>query len=153
MLQNRDTIKQWFQTGDYPTQQQFYDWIDSCLFSGEVAIADIAGLIEALQAKTDKSAFDSYVQGERIAFGGDGFYDIPQGFLLEKAIVLPGADSTIKIGNTNGAEDVLPEIPAAAANGEVLVLNLFAKNTRRIYINGLPANSFIIFLKRLIKTA
>lgn len=33
----RDTIKQWFETGDFPTQQQFWDWLDSYVHKDELA--------------------------------------------------------------------------------------------------------------------
>jgi hypothetical protein len=152
-VQTRDTLKQWFQTGDYPTQAQFYDLLDSMLLSGEVTLADVVNLVTTLQGKADKASFDAFYQGERIAYNANAVYVIPDGYLLEKMIVLPGVDANIRTGNTNGAEDVNPEYPFSAATGEVLVLNLYAKAARTIYINGLPAGSAIIYFKRLVKTA
>ena len=34
-VQGKSTIKSWFETGDYPTQEQFWDWIDSFLHVNE----------------------------------------------------------------------------------------------------------------------
>jgi len=151
--QSKDTVKQWFETGDYPTQQQFYDLFDSILWKNEAGINHIAGLIVALQNKVDRSAFEAFMLGERIAFNGSGYYDIPEGYLLEKIIVLPGVDANVQMGSFEYGDDLLPPIPVSEAHGDVQVLNLYAKVTRRIYFSGLPANSAIIFFKRKVKTA
>lgn len=150
-MATRDQVKQWFQTGDYPTQEQFWTLLDSVLFSGEVAITDIAGLLAALQAKADKSAFDSFEQGERLAFNSDGYYDIPQGYLLEKVIVLYATPGTLKIGTTAGGTEVLPVSNWTANDFDPITLDKYAKTTRRIFFGGLPSGTSIIFLKRLIK--
>lgn len=34
-IRSRDTLKQWFETGDYPSQEQFWDWIDSFVHKNE----------------------------------------------------------------------------------------------------------------------
>lgn len=34
-VQTRDQLKQWFETGDFPTQQQFWDWLDSYVHKNE----------------------------------------------------------------------------------------------------------------------
>lgn len=41
----KTTIKTFFQTGDYPTQQNFSDFIDSCLFLGEPTLQTVSGNI------------------------------------------------------------------------------------------------------------
>ena len=52
---SRDQIKQWFETGDYPTQAQFWAWIDSFLHLADtIGMDKIEGLISALQNKVQK---------------------------------------------------------------------------------------------------
>lgn len=34
-IQTRDQLKQWFETGDYPTQQHFWDWLDSFIHQND----------------------------------------------------------------------------------------------------------------------
>lgn len=149
----KDQVKQWFETGDYPTQVQFYDFFDSILWKGEAAIGDIQGLAAALAAKLSVTVFNNYEQGEKVHFDSDGYYDIPGTYLLEKVIIVPGEDAEIAIGNTDGGDELLFPQPMSAVNGEVVVLNLYAKAAvRRIYFSGLPAGSYIIFLKRKIKS-
>lgn len=50
-VQTRDTLKAFFETGDFPTQANFWDWLDSFIHASDlIAIAQIAGLQTALNA-------------------------------------------------------------------------------------------------------
>ena len=43
--QTREQLKSWFQTGDFPTQQQFWDWMDSFFHKEDgIEIANVNGL-------------------------------------------------------------------------------------------------------------
>lgn len=153
-----DTVKPWFETSDKPTQAQFWQLFAYLRFKDEaIAIADIAGLVSALANKAEKAALESFEQGERIEFNANGFYDIAEGYLLEKIIMLPGSDAAIDIGNTAGTGDIYSSSTfgsvVSAATGEVFVVNLYAKATRRIYFTNVPVGSVIIFLRRKIRTA
>lgn len=151
-MANRDTAKTWFETGDKPTQAQFATLFDWLLFIDEgIAIINVAGLTEALQGKMAKAEFDGYEQGERIEYNASGNYNLVQGSLLEKIILLPGADAEISIGTGLGTDDLMPAIPVTAAEGMVVSLDIYAKTAKTIYINGLPAGSAVVFLKRKIK--
>ena len=148
--QNRNTIKQWFETGDYPTQQQFWDFIESVLFPGEVGVNDINGLQGLLQNKGDKAELDSFQQGDRITFNADGFYDIPARYSLDKLIIEPTALINLKVGDTNGGQEIYPQ-QAVGVDGEQIVIHKYTKTGKRIYISGITATTDIIFLKRKIK--
>ncbi|MBE9468963.1 MAG: hypothetical protein IMY72_11690 [Bacteroidetes bacterium] len=53
--QTINTLKAWFQTADKPTQNQFWDWLDSFRHKDDnVLAADVDGLQELLDAKVDK---------------------------------------------------------------------------------------------------
>lgn len=58
-IRERNKLKGWFQTGAYPTQDQFWDWLDSFLHKTEdqVSMDNIAGLRTLLDAKADLEAF------------------------------------------------------------------------------------------------
>lgn len=151
-LQTRNTLKQYFQTGDYPTQQQFYDLIETMLLSGEVTINDIAGLTTALQAKADKSATDAFEGGAPQLFDADGYFDIPQGYVLEKVIVCYAQSGTLKIGTTAGGEEIMPATPYTVNDYNPITVDKYAKTaTIRIYFTGLPSGTKIHFLKRFLK--
>lgn len=62
-LQNRNRLKSWFETGDYPTQQQFWDLMDSYfhLTEDQLSIDNITGLRALLNAKADQEAIANHV--------------------------------------------------------------------------------------------
>jgi hypothetical protein len=148
----RDTVKPWFETGDKPTQAQFYQLFDYLRFLDDaIAMNNIADLVTTLAAKSEKSVTDAFEQGERITFEADGYYDIPAGYLLETAVIIPGSDTNISVGTTFAGNELIDTGAVTNAAGEAFVLNQFAKNTLRIYFTGLNAGSAITFLKRKIK--
>jgi len=52
-IKTRNEIKQWFETNDYPEQQQFWDWIDSFRHVSEMVPADkVEGISEMLEQVT-----------------------------------------------------------------------------------------------------
>ncbi|WP_343744212.1 hypothetical protein [Chitinophaga sp.] len=63
-IQSRNKLKSWFQTGAYPTQTQFWEWIDSFLHKAEdqIGIDNITGLRQLLAAKADQEAYTTLFQ-------------------------------------------------------------------------------------------
>lgn len=154
-MANRDTVKPWFQTGKKPTQTQFYQLFDWLFFNDDgIAMAAVAGLVAALNGKADQATFNSFYQGELITASANVIYNQLANFLIEKIIIIPGADAVIRIGTTNGGQEIMPDIAVTVADAQTYtqVINAFAIADRNIYINGVTANSKIIILKRLIKT-
>jgi hypothetical protein len=62
-IQDRNKLKGWFETGDYPTQQQFWDLIDSFFHKLEdtMDINSISGLRTLLNAKADYEQLQSHL--------------------------------------------------------------------------------------------
>lgn len=150
-VQSLNTLKAWFKTGKKPTQQQFYDLLESCI-NGAVAIGDIPGLSDLLAQKLDKVTFNAYEQGQSIDYDTHDYYTIPAGYLLEKFIPYYSADSYLKaslvaIGN-NEIADI--ELISAGWNRPVTV-DIVATADTNFYIDGIPAGSKIVFFKRKIK--
>lgn len=58
-IRERNNLKSWFQTGKYPTQDQFWDWIDSFVHKSEdqLNIDSIAGLRSLVDNKADLEAY------------------------------------------------------------------------------------------------
>jgi hypothetical protein len=47
MIRDKDTLKSWFVTGAYPTQQQFWDWMDSYIHQSDgIRFDDISGMAD-----------------------------------------------------------------------------------------------------------
>ncbi len=62
-IRERNNLKTWFQTGKYPTQDQFWDWIDSFVHKSEdkVDIDSIARLRSLLDNKADSGSIPGTV--------------------------------------------------------------------------------------------
>ena len=75
-------------------------------------------------------------------------------YLLEKVIIIPGADAVVRIGTTNGGQEIMNDtsITVADITSHTQIIDAFTQVDRNIYINGITANSKIIIIKRLIKT-
>lgn len=153
-MATKNQIKQWFETGDYPSQEQFWAWIDECLFSGEVAVADVAGLIELLQGKLDANQFDPFYRGDLVNANENYVYAQPANSIIEYIIIIPGADAAIRIGTTDGDEDIMVESNVVVNDPKTYPQILYAVTTeaRSLYINGIPNGSKIVIYKRPLKT-
>lgn len=152
----RDTVKPWFQTGDKPTQAQFYQLFDYLFFKDEgITMADVAGLVAALAGKASQAVFDDFQKGELIETSADVIYAQGANTLIEKIIIIPGADAAITIGTTNGGEEIMvsTNIEVTDYGTYPFIIDAFSAVDRNLYINGIPANSKIIILKRPLKIA
>jgi hypothetical protein len=87
--------------------------------------------------------------GTSIAYEVDGTYAIPAGSVLESVVILPGTNTSVKIGSTAGGEDVMPET-AVTTEGYMVVLNLFSRTGRTLYFTGLNAGSTIVFFQKTV---
>ncbi|WP_160711306.1 hypothetical protein [Chitinophaga solisilvae] len=65
-IQERNKLKSWFETGDYPTQQQFWDLIDSFFHKQEdtITINNVTGLRDLLNAKADYELLQGHLANE-----------------------------------------------------------------------------------------
>lgn len=62
-ITDRETVKKWFETGDKPTQTQFYNLFDSIWFKNEkIPSNNIDGLNQILISKVDRELFDRTIE-------------------------------------------------------------------------------------------
>lgn len=149
-MANKDTAKQWFETGDKPTQAQFWQVFDWLRWA-DVAIGmdQITGLETALLAKVNKSDYE----GNCIAYNADATYTIPAGYLLEKLIPYYGANGDMKASTVLMGDAEIVEVPELLLGwNQPVVLNIFAPVNTNLFLSGVPVGSKIVFLTRKIKT-
>lgn len=151
-----DAVKQWFVSKAKPTQTQFHTLFDYLRFKDDpLAISDIDGLITVLQGKVDLSVFNAAVLSlvvEELPVNGAEVLLIQPGHILEKIILLPVIDAVVKIGLSEGGEEILPEDVVSASSGEVVLTNIYsATTTTQVFLSGLPNESSIITFTRKIK--
>lgn len=152
-----DQVKQWFVSKAKPQQNQYHTLFDYLRFRDQpIPVGDVANLTVLLQGKLDVSVFENTVMSsvvQEIPWNADGAISLQAGYLLEKILLIPATSSPVKIGNSAGADDLLPETIVSQSTGEVVHLDAYAPVADRlIYISGLPPGSSIIVIKRKVKT-
>src|SRR4051812_28869953 len=108
----KNTVKQWFETADTPTQDQFYALFDSIRWLADgIDIADVNGLVNALQGKADTAtiqALQSVILPDVAIYHADFNVIIRAGRELEKIRFYPAANITLTVGTTNFGGELLP---------------------------------------------
>lgn len=105
-IQSLATIKSWFETGDYPTQQQFADAWDSFWHKQQAINGDnvfIGG--ETLVDFLNLYFYDAVPQVQTFS-SSTGTYEVAAKRTVHRICLLADANQTIKIGTTAGADDV-----------------------------------------------
>jgi hypothetical protein len=142
----RNILKTFFETGDKPTQQQFWDWHDSYWHKTDDAIPveNIDGLAEILDEKADKAT-----QSTVILPIGQAYYDMPTGSILEMLwFQLTTTTDGISVGTTAGADDVF-EAAGPDENGNILIAGLKPfKTVTRLFFTGVQPDTITIIYKR-----
>lgn len=106
--QPRATLKTWFETADKPTQQQFWDWLDSYFHKDDlIPAASIDGL-GTIPDQAEIDALSALVTPVEIVLSGSGTYLLPLKRLLV-AITFIGSGN-FKVGTSSGGEQIVPEI-------------------------------------------
>lgn len=144
-----DTVKPWFETGDFPTQAQFYQLFEWLRFRDQaIPMNEVSGLIDALNALA--LPLETY-----ITVDAEHSYNIPAGYALEQVWLVPVTNCTPYITSVGSSEegDIMPPDEAnevTVAQGAMWLLNLFTVAGKTITFKGLPIGSKIIIKKRKI---
>jgi hypothetical protein len=141
----KDTSKPWFETGDYPTQSQFWQTFDRIRWKDEpISMAEVEGLIAQLNAL---SRPDDVV----VCDGGPVLYTIPPGYkLVSIEICTPVGVAALQANFTFGATGVI--IPEMELSGpESFPVNILAAfSAKGLSITGLNTGTKVLFEKRKI---
>jgi hypothetical protein len=148
-MAHRDTVKPYFQTHDEPTQTQFYELFDKIRFIDDpIALADIAGLISALSGKLNTADYE----GQLVAYNAPATYVHSAGILLEKIIPFYGGVGSIFISRIGmGQSEIFLKDDMVGGWNNAIAVDIFSDADMNIYIDGIPAGSKILFLKRKLK--
>jgi hypothetical protein len=139
-VESRNQLKTYFQTGDFPTQAQFENFLDSYIHKQDgVAMVDVAGLVAALNGKATTAALE-LVSPKVLAAGADS-YQVPPGTMIFGFLVKNAA--TFGVGTAAGLDDIIPE-QAIGANYPCGPLMLYFDTLTTIYFKGVVAGSTII---------
>lgn len=144
-MANKDTSKLWFETGDFPTQEQFAQVFDWLRWKDEaIAINEITGLTSILNSlAAPVNEFTS---------NGPHIYTIPAGHVLEYVVVIPPSNCTVRLENEGTSEpgDIVPDHSVLASEGDIMVVHKLAITSRQVRLAGMPDNSKLVYVKRKI---
>jgi hypothetical protein len=151
-IQNINTIKSWFKRGFKPLQQQFYDWMDSYWHKDEkIPIATVDGLETVLNTLPSQAAIISLAtlfNPEIYTATADFVYTLKANRRLQSVILIPSADSNIRIGTFIGGQDVMVEANILANQPFILDCAVYTVTDMPLYINGITAPTQILVYKR-----
>lgn len=137
-------------TGLFPTQSQFWDWIDSFFHKDDlIEISNVNGLAKALQGKADVGTTGGGSGGlsNIILNAGVNTWDAPAGTLLEKILVNDPAFVSIKIGTALGGEDIMPE-KRLSQHAAVLTIDYPVLVDQTIYFGGYTSDTITTIYRR-----
>lgn len=145
------TIKGWFNRGKYPTDEQFWTWLDSFWHKQEkLPVASVDGLTELLNSIPSEDAINALL-GQLVpdvVTHNDSSYIIPAGKNVYLMRFEADTDKTITVTDDQG-EDLLGEINVAANTPFALQCAIAAgnNNSKTISIHGNTANITIRIYK------
>lgn len=144
--QSITVLKQWFENGDYPTQQQFWDWMDSYFHKDEsIGMSTIEGLTEVLQQLSDAigQGSNNNSQGPIVLTGVPSFA-VPARTLIDKIIIEEAAQINFVV--TDGVDALLD----ATVSGTVVFSNFdyYKAIDTTIFFGGIHGNTIISIYTR-----
>ena len=117
----RDTIKTYFETGDFPTQAQFWEFFDKIPFKDE--------------------GFAS-----RITMTGTANIPIPAGSWIDKIGIVGNVNLNISVGTVEGGDDVVSDY--VVNNIGSINKDIYFAANGNLYFTGLaPTTTIIIFIR------
>ena len=139
----KDTVKQWFETGDYPTQSQFYALFDAIRWTDElITINQVIGLAQILNSIASQTVtYDTN--------GGDYVVSVPMRTLIEKVVIVSPADCAVTI-TENGAAEPIVDAEVLAAAPLVIALNYMQLANKALVFAGLPFSTRIYCIQRIL---
>jgi hypothetical protein len=151
-IQNINTLKSWFNRGFKPLQQQFYDWMDSYWHKDEqLPITSVNGLETILNTLPSQESINTLLAlcvPDVINATANHVYTLKAGRRLQSMIIIPTGDVTIRIGTTNGGEEVMIESILPANEIFILDCAVYTTADMPVYINGVTSPTQLIIYKR-----
>lgn len=118
----RDTIKQYFRTGLYPTQAQFWEWMDKIFFK------------------------DDNFNSNRIEATGQGQIDIPGNTWIDKIAFIGDQVLTVDVGTLPASDNVISQEPVN--NTGSFDRDVWFSDAGTLYFTGIvPTTKIIIFIR------
>lgn len=147
-MANKDTSKQWFETGDYPTQVQFaqvFDWLRWKDEQLEVAdVNGLAGLVNSVVTLAQVKALFLLT----FSLDADGSYDLPAGTFMFALVAIAAADFNISVGTAPGGNDIIDGLtPRTPGTPEPVIIPIYAEAARTLHFSNIGQHFDFLILK------
>lgn len=140
-MANKDTVKEWFETGDLPTQAQFYQKFDWLRWQDEkIVFADLSPELQAhITAISGVLEFDGAVHS----------WTFPAGTLIDRVVVIDATDINFSMGTTLGGTNIFDNALVEVADTQTGILTspYYCVDETTIYWSGNGVNSKIKIYK------
>lgn len=145
-----NTIKTWFETADKPTQQQFWDWLDSMRNKLDpIPAGDISGLVAVIDDRITQVGGGVGEPGTSIympvtlSVSSSETYSVAAEKLAKDFIIIPTSPGLVKIGLTAGGSEVFETTAGDTAPLFADVFN-FSLAARTLHFTGAFQVRFIL---------
>ncbi len=145
-----DTLKSWFETGDRPTQTQFWNWLDSFVHKDDtIAQSQITGLSTSLSTLAPQAAVDALKAITVTTTGSTVAQNIPAGTIIHKVRVKSTAGITYNLGTTDGGTQIIAAQAILANVANIVTIDLDNETLTTIHFSGLSGTTNIkIYLQQ-----
>lgn len=143
MITSIDTLKGWFKTLDKPTQQQFYNWLDSYRHKNDkISFEDLSDEVNAILDNVANPPIIPVVLAP-----GVSTWDVPAGIMVEKVVIIEPTEINVSIGTSEGGNEYMEE--QTVENGALpFSYDEFFLNGGKLWFTGLTENSIVkIFIR------
>lgn len=143
-------LKSFFETGDKPTQQQFWDWLDSYMHKTDaLAMSQITGLVALLDYMM--ALINNSQSAVLITYNATtGSHVLGASELLEKMIIFAPSEIDMNISKVEAGVDVfITSIKVEPGWSDTISLDLFAKGAPlTISLEDMVAGTKIIYVTK-----
>lgn len=138
------TLKTWFETGDKPTQAQFWDWLDSFVHKDDsIAQSQVTGLVTTLNSLATQASVNALKAIVITTSAATASVVLPAGVILHKVRYKSNAIQTVNVGTTNGGTEVYAGEQTSANQVAIVTVDFDCEAITTVYFSGLAGTNTI----------
>lgn len=143
---NKDTVKPWFETGDYPTQAQFWQLFDWIRWKDEsLAIGDVSGLQMILNSIATIAAMKALFRKE-FSLEASGSFTVDAGMAVTGIIVKSTNATEVSVGTTEGGAELIDTVALAAGVPVAISTIYYSETVQQLWFSGITSHAEIVLL-------